>query len=41
MPATGIQTSALDRLSYTLPEAAGVDSKTLEKIETIANEAIR
>jgi len=36
----GLQTSSLNRLSYTLPEAAGVDSKTLEKIETIANEAI-
>lgn len=36
----GIQTTALDRLSYTLPEAAGVDSKTLEQIETIAREAI-
>lgn len=37
---TGMQTAALDRLSYTLPEAAGVDSKTLEQIETIAREAI-
>ncbi len=37
---TGIQTVALNRLSYTLPEAAGVDSKTLEQIETIAREAI-
>lgn len=36
----GLQTSSLNRLSYTLPEAAGVDSKTLEKIEAIANEAI-
>jgi beta-N-acetylhexosaminidase len=37
---TGIQTKALDRLSYTLPEAAGVDGKTLEQIETITREAI-
>ncbi|MCW5909588.1 MAG: serine hydrolase [Cyclobacteriaceae bacterium] len=37
---TGIRTAALNRLSYTLPEAAGVDSKTLEQIETIAGEAI-
>lgn len=37
---TGIETNALDRLSYNIPEAAGVDSKTLEQIETIAREAI-
>ncbi|MBN8578047.1 MAG: serine hydrolase [Cytophagales bacterium] len=37
---TGVLTNSLNRLSYTLPEAAGVDSKTLEKIETIAREAI-
>lgn len=37
---TGIHTTALDRLSYTVPEAAGVDSKTLEQIETIVREAI-
>jgi beta-N-acetylhexosaminidase len=37
---TGIKTTALNRLSYTLPEAAGVDSKTLAQIETIAREAI-
>lgn len=36
----GLQTTALNRLSYTLPEAAGVDSPTLERIETIVNEAI-
>jgi beta-N-acetylhexosaminidase len=40
-PATGIQTSALDRFSYTLPEAAGIDSKTLREIENIATEAIQ
>jgi beta-N-acetylhexosaminidase len=30
----------LGRLSYTLPEAAGINSKTLSKIEAIAREAI-
>jgi beta-N-acetylhexosaminidase len=33
-------TSKIDRFSYTLPEAAGVDSKTLEKIKVITNEII-
>ncbi|MBX2896567.1 MAG: serine hydrolase [Cyclobacteriaceae bacterium] len=37
---TGIQTNALGRLSYSLPEAAGVDSKTLAQIEAIARQAI-
>jgi len=37
---TGMHTTALNRLSYSLPEAAGVDSKTLEQIETISRQAI-
>jgi beta-N-acetylhexosaminidase len=36
----GISTSTQDRFTYTLPENAGVDSKTLEQIEPIAREAI-
>ncbi|MBI3483044.1 MAG: serine hydrolase [Bacteroidetes bacterium] len=35
-----IRTNPSDRLSYQLPEAAGMDSRTLDKIESIANEAI-
>jgi len=38
---TGIETATLDRFSYTLPEAAGIDSKTLREIENIATEAIQ
>jgi CubicO group peptidase (beta-lactamase class C family) len=37
---TSIKTSFHNRFSYTLPEAAGMDSRTLEKIEAIAQEAI-
>lgn len=36
----GITSETTGRLSYTLPEAAGIDSKTLAKIEAIAREAI-
>ncbi len=36
----GIISEANDRLSYSLPEEAGMDSKTLEKIKTIMQEAI-
>ena len=36
----GIPSETTDRLSYNLPEAAGIDSKTLSKIEAIAREAI-
>lgn len=36
----GIPTSLAHRFAYTLPEAAGMDSRTLRKIETIAQEAI-
>jgi beta-glucosidase-like glycosyl hydrolase/CubicO group peptidase (beta-lactamase class C family) len=35
-----ISTTTQDRFSYTVPEAAGMDSPTLNEIETIANEAI-
>lgn len=37
---TGIVTPDLERLAYSFPEDAGIDSKTLEKIGRIANEAI-
>ena len=33
-------TNTLDRLSYSFPEDVGIDSKTLEKIQAIAKEAI-
>lgn len=36
----GIQTSSLSRVGYATPETEGVDSKTLNHIATIANEAI-
>lgn len=36
----GIISEITGRLSYSLPEAAGLDSRTLTKIETIASEAI-
>lgn len=35
-----IRTFPADRFSYELPEAAGMDSRTLDRIESIANEAI-
>jgi len=35
-----IRTTRIDRFSYVLPESAGMDSQTLERIESIANEAI-
>jgi beta-N-acetylhexosaminidase len=35
-----IRTAQIDRFSYVLPESAGMDSRTLERIEAIANEAI-
>ena len=35
-----IPTTTLDRLSYSFPEEVGIDSKTLEKIQAIATEAI-
>ncbi len=37
---TSVKTSTLERLSYSFPEEVGMDSKTLDKIEAIANEAI-
>ena len=36
-----ITTKPLNRFSYQLPEAAGMDSRILDRIETIANEAIQ
>jgi beta-N-acetylhexosaminidase len=36
----GFSTIALNRFSYSLPEASGMDSKTLEQINAIAREAI-
>ncbi len=36
----GIISETSDRFSYSLPEEAGMDSKTLEKIKTIMQEAI-
>ncbi|MGC4020479.1 MAG: serine hydrolase [Cyclobacteriaceae bacterium] len=36
-----IKTDSLGRLSYQLPESAGMDSRVLEQIEPIAKEAIR
>ena len=37
---TGIETAQLQRLAYSFPEDAGIDSETLEKIGNIAQEAI-
>ena len=37
---SGISTPTFDRLSYSLPEAAGMDSRTLEQIKLVADEAI-
>lgn len=37
---TKVQTSTTNRFAYQLPEVAGMDSRVLEKIELIANEAI-
>lgn len=36
----GISSETTDRLAYSLPEAVGIDSKTLSTIEAIAREAI-
>jgi CubicO group peptidase (beta-lactamase class C family) len=38
--ALSLSTNSLNRFSYGLPESAGMDSHTLERIETIAKEAI-
>ncbi len=40
LPGRGLNTDALDRLTYSVPEAAGVDSRTLDRILPIMNEAI-
>ncbi|HYG20419.1 MAG TPA: serine hydrolase [Ohtaekwangia sp.] len=37
----GIQTRVLNRLSHSIPEDAGMDSRVLRKIDAIATEAIR
>jgi CubicO group peptidase (beta-lactamase class C family)/beta-glucosidase-like glycosyl hydrolase len=37
---SSFKTNDLDRLAYSFPEDAGVDSETLERINRIANEAI-
>jgi beta-N-acetylhexosaminidase len=37
---SSVYTNLYDRFTYTLPEAAGLDSKTLAQIEPIAREAI-
>lgn len=39
-PGTGIRTRDLQRLAYSFPEDAGIDSETLNKISNIAQEAI-
>ncbi len=36
----GVETKSLNRLSYSIPEDVGMDSRVLKKIETIAQEAI-
>ncbi len=36
----GLSSKTLNRFSYTLPEAVGIDSKTLAQIDAIAHEAI-
>ena len=40
MGGAGLTSETLGRLAYSLPEAVGIDSKTLSKIEAIAREAI-
>lgn len=40
LPATGIRTDMVDRLSFALPEAAGMDSESLQKIRSIMQEAV-
>ena len=37
---TSVRIADLDRLAYSFPEDAGIDAPTLQKINTIANEAI-
>jgi beta-N-acetylhexosaminidase len=37
---TAVKTEPLDRLTYSFPETAGMDSRTLDQIEAVANEAI-
>lgn len=37
---TGVETKAINRLTYSIPEDAQMDAETLEKIEKVVNEAI-
>lgn len=37
----GVNTPSLDRLTFSIPEGAGMDSKVLQKIDDIAHEAIK
>jgi beta-N-acetylhexosaminidase len=37
----GLETSALNRLTYSMPEAVGIESATLAQVDSIANEALR
>lgn len=37
----GIETASLNRLSYSIPEAVGIESATLAQVDSIANEALR
>jgi beta-N-acetylhexosaminidase len=37
---TGFETKSIDRLHYSVPEDAGMDSRTLQKIKSIMQEAI-
>ncbi|MDH5248740.1 MAG: serine hydrolase [Cyclobacteriaceae bacterium] len=38
---TGMKTKSINRLAYSIPEDAGMDSRTLEKINRIVDEAIQ
>jgi beta-N-acetylhexosaminidase len=38
---TGVETKGMLRMKYTFPEDAGMNSKTLERIDSIANAAIK
>lgn len=38
---TGLETSSLNRLTYSLPEAVGIESSTLARVDSIANEALK
>lgn len=38
---TGLKTSTLNRLTYSLPETVGLESSTLAQVDSIANEALK